>query len=119
MQPCSSGCGYNPQIILAGRRLNDGMGKYIANEVIKLMIKKEHKILGSNVLVIGITFKENCPDIRNSRVIDIIEELKEFECIVDVYDSWADKDEVKHEYGIELLSCINASMSSHLNDSTF
>ncbi|TLP37791.1 Vi polysaccharide biosynthesis UDP-N-acetylglucosamine C-6 dehydrogenase TviB [Arcobacter arenosus] len=94
--------GYNPEIILAGRRLNDNMGIYVANQVIKLMIKKGHKIEGSNVLILGITFKENCPDIRNSRVIDLIEELKEFGCNIDVYDPWADKDEVKHEYNLEL-----------------
>ncbi len=104
--------GYHSQIILAGRRLNDGMGKYIANEVVKLMIKKEHKILGANILVLGITFKENCPDIRNSKVIDIVNELKDFECNVDVYDPWADKDEVKHEYGIDLQSAISNQQSA-------
>lgn len=96
--------GYNPEIILAGRRLNDNMGVYVANQVVKLMIKKGHRIEGSRVLVLGITFKENCPDIRNSRVIDVINELKEFGCAVDVYDPWADKAEVKHEYGIDLTS---------------
>ncbi|MCF6173652.1 MAG: Vi polysaccharide biosynthesis UDP-N-acetylglucosamine C-6 dehydrogenase TviB [Campylobacteraceae bacterium] len=95
--------GYNPEIILAGRRLNDNMGIYVANQVIKLMIKKGQKIEGSKVLVLGITFKENCPDIRNSRVIDVIEELKEFGCDVDVYDPWADKEEVKREYNLELI----------------
>ena len=70
--------GYNPEIILAGRRLNDNMGMYVANQVLKLLIKKEHKISGAKVLVLGITFKENCPDIRNSRVIDVIKELQEF-----------------------------------------
>lgn len=95
--------GYNPEIILAGRRLNDNMGIYVANQVIKLMIKKGHKIEGSKVLVLGITFKENCPDIRNSRVIDVIEELKEFGCNVDVYDPWADVQEVKHEYNLDLI----------------
>ncbi|MDY0314363.1 MAG: nucleotide sugar dehydrogenase [Arcobacteraceae bacterium] len=95
--------GYNPEIILAGRRLNDNMGIYVANQVIKLMIKKGHKIEGSKVLVLGITFKENCPDIRNSRVIDVIEELKEFGCNIDIYDPWADSNEVKHEYGLELI----------------
>lgn len=95
--------GYNPEIILAGRRLNDNMGIYVANQVIKLMIKKGHKIEGSNVLVLGITFKENCPDIRNSRVIDVIEELQEFGCNIDVYDPWADKEEVKHEYNLHLI----------------
>lgn len=94
--------GYNPEIILAGRRLNDNMGIYVANQVIKLMIKKGHKIEGSKVLVLGITFKENCPDIRNSRVIDVIEELQEFGCNIDIYDPWADADEVKHEYNLEL-----------------
>ncbi len=99
--------GYNPEIILAGRRLNDNMGIYVANQVIKLMIKKGHKIEGSNVLILGITFKENCPDIRNSRVIDVIEELKEFGCSIDVYDSWADKEEVKLEYNLELQDSMN------------
>ena len=95
--------GYNPEIILAGRRLNDNMGIYVANQVIKLMIKKGQKIEGAKVLVLGITFKENCPDIRNSRVIDVINELQEFGCDVDVYDPWADKQEVKHEYGLDLI----------------
>ena len=95
--------GYNPEIILAGRRLNDNMGIYVANQVIKLMIKKGHKIDGSKVLVLGITFKENTPDIRNSRVIDVISELKEFGCEVDVYDPWANNEEVQREYDIELI----------------
>jgi len=96
--------GYNPEIILAGRRLNDNMGIYVANQVIKLMIKKGHTIEGSKVLVLGVTFKENCPDIRNSRVIDVIQELKEFGCDISVSDYWADKDEVKHEYNLDLIS---------------
>lgn len=95
--------GYNPEIILAGRRLNDNMGIYVANQVIKLMIKKGHKIEGSKVLILGITFKENCPDIRNSRVIDVISELKEFGCNIDVYDPWADAAEVAHEYKLPLI----------------
>ena len=95
--------GYNPEIILAGRRLNDNMGAYVANQVIKLMIKKGKRIEGSKVLVLGITFKENCPDIRNSRVIDVIHELKDFGCDVDVSDPWADKDEVKKEYNIDII----------------
>ncbi|MGJ0366243.1 nucleotide sugar dehydrogenase [Aliarcobacter cryaerophilus] len=99
--------GYNPEIILAGRRLNDNMGIYVANQVIKLMIKKGHKIEGSKVLVLGITFKENCPDIRNSRVIDVIEELQEFGCDITVSDYWADKDEVKHEYNLNLNNDVN------------
>jgi len=99
--------GYNPEIILAGRRLNDNMGIYVANQVIKLMIKKGHKIEGSKVLVLGITFKENCPDIRNSRVIDVIQELQEFGCDITVTDYWADKDEVKHEYNLNLDNDVN------------
>lgn len=95
--------GYHPEIILAGRRLNDNMGIFVANQVIKLMIRRGHKIEGSNVLILGITFKENCPDIRNSRVIDVINELKEFGCNVDVFDPWADRQEVKHEYGLDLI----------------
>lgn len=96
--------GYNPEIILAGRRINDRMGAFIANQLVKLMIKKEYKVFNSNVLVLGITFKENCPDIRNSKVIDIISELKTYGCNIDVYDPWADKDEVMHEYKIKLLT---------------
>lgn len=92
--------GYNPQVILSGRRINDNMGIFVANKVIKLMIKKGHKIEGSKVLVMGITFKENCPDIRNSRVIDVIRELQEFGCVVDVTDPWADPKEVLQEYDI-------------------
>ena len=99
--------GYNPEIILAGRRLNDNMGIYVANQVIKLMIKKGHKIEGSKVLVLGITFKENCPDIRNSRVIDVITELQEFGCDITVSDYWADKEEVKHEYNLNLDNDVN------------
>jgi UDP-N-acetyl-D-galactosamine dehydrogenase len=95
--------GYNPEIILAGRRLNDSMGIYVANQVIKLMIKKGHKIYGSKVLILGITFKENCPDIRNSKVIDVVKELQDFGCEVSVADCYADPEEVQHEYGIKLL----------------
>jgi UDP-N-acetyl-D-galactosamine dehydrogenase len=95
--------GYNPEIILAGRRLNDNMGIFVANQVVKLMIKKGQKIDGAKALVLGITFKENCPDIRNSRVIDVINELKDFGIDVDVYDPWADSQEVKIEYGIDLI----------------
>jgi UDP-N-acetyl-D-galactosamine dehydrogenase len=98
--------GYYPEVILSGRRINDNMGIFVANKLIKLMIKKGHTIKGSKVLVLGITFKENCPDIRNSRVIDVVRELEEFGCDVDVYDPWADKEEVKREYGFELLKDI-------------
>lgn len=96
--------GYHPEIILAGRKLNDNMGKYVAQKVVKLMIEKEHKVAKADVLVLGMTFKENCPDIRNSRVIDVIEELQEFSCNVSVYDPWADAAEVKHEYGVDMIS---------------
>jgi UDP-N-acetyl-D-galactosamine dehydrogenase len=95
--------GYHPEIILAGRRLNDSMGPYVATQFIKLLIQNERKIKGQDVLVLGITFKENCPDIRNSRVIDIIRELQSYEMNVHVYDPWANKSEVDHEYGITLL----------------
>ena len=100
--------GYNPEIILAGRRLNDNMGMYVANQVLKLLIQKEHKIAGAKVLVLGITFKENCPDIRNSRVIDVIQELQEFGTDVEVYDPWADAEEVKREYDLDLLSSLDS-----------
>ena len=79
------------------------MGVYVASRVVKLMIQKGHRIQGANVLVLGLTFKENCPDIRNSKVIDLISELKKYGCNVDVYDPWADPGEVRHEYGLELL----------------
>ncbi len=100
--------GYNPEIILAGRRLNDNMGMYVANQVLKLLIQKEHKIAGAKVWYLGITFKENCPDIRNSRVIDVIQELQEFGTDVEVYDPWADSDEVKREYGLDLIDSLNS-----------
>jgi UDP-N-acetyl-D-galactosamine dehydrogenase len=96
--------GYNPEIILAGRRINDGMGAYIANKFVKQLIKKEYKIYKADVLVLGITFKENCPDIRNSRVVDIIRELEDFGCNVDIFDPWVDKEEVKHEYSFEVIT---------------
>lgn len=94
--------GYHPEVILAGRRINDNMGAYVAKEVVKLLIKKSHKVDGARTLVLGITFKENCPDIRNSRVIDVISELRDFGCAVEVYDPWADTAEVEHEYGISI-----------------
>ncbi|GAA3784113.1 nucleotide sugar dehydrogenase [Corallibacter vietnamensis] len=100
--------GYNPEIILAGRKMNDSMGAYVATETVKLMIKKGATIKGSNVLVLGITFKENCPDIRNSRVIDIIKEFQTYDVQVDVYDPWASVNEVKHEYGLDLITTTHA-----------
>ena len=95
--------GYHPEIILSGRRLNDDMGKYVAGEVVKLMMKRSLPVLGSNVLMLGITFKENCPDIRNTRAIDVYEELKSYNINVDVYDPWADSKEVKDEFGFGLM----------------
>ena len=98
--------GYHPEIILAGRRLNDNMGAYVANRVVKLLIQKGHRVQGARTLVLGITFKENCPDIRNSHVVDVILELKDFGCDVVVHDPWADPAEVRHEYGLEMLPVI-------------
>ena len=97
--------GYDPEIILAGRKMNDSMGSYVATETVKMMIKKGARIKDSKVLVLGITFKENCPDIRNSRVIDIIKEFQTYDVDVDVYDPWASSEEVKLEYGLDLLNC--------------
>ncbi|KAB2907004.1 MAG: nucleotide sugar dehydrogenase [Ignavibacteriales bacterium] len=105
--------GYHPEIILAGRRINDGMGAFIASQFVKLLIKDGCKVAGSKVLVLGITFKENCPDIRNSKVIDIITELKEFGCSVDVCDPLADPAEVQHEYGIDLTLCENLALADY------
>lgn len=99
--------GYHPQVILSGRRVNDNMGMFVANKVIKLMISKGLSIKGSRALVMGITFKENCPDIRNSKAIDVIRELKGFGLDVDVFDPWAGADEVYNEFGIKLKQDIN------------
>jgi len=104
--------GYHPEIILAGRRMNDGMANWIASQVIRLMIGKDLPVKNSKVLVLGITFKENCPDIRNSKVTDLIHELKKFGCKVDVYDPWADPAEVKHEYGLELMQVADEHLPS-------
>ena len=98
--------GYHPQVILSGRRVNDNMGMFVANKLIKLLIAKNHVISKSKVLVLGITFKEDCPDIRNSKVIDIIKELEQFSIKVDVYDPHADKHEVVEEYGLNLIDSI-------------
>ena len=98
--------GYNPEIILAGRRLNDGMGDYVASEIVKRMIKKNISVNGSKVLVLGITFKENCPDVRNTKVIDLVNALKEYGTNITIHDPWADEDEVMQEYGIETIKQI-------------
>lgn len=99
--------GYHPQVILSGRRVNDNMGVFVANKVVKLLIEKNHVIAKSNVLVLGMTFKEDCPDIRNSKVVDIIRELKQFHIDVDVYDPHANKIEVKEEYNVDLIDNID------------
>ena len=92
--------GYYPEIILAGRKLNDSMGKYVANEIINLMTKKRIQVVDSNILIMGLTFKEDCPDIRNTRVVDVVQELSGFHCNIDVYDPWIDKEESTRDYGI-------------------
>jgi UDP-N-acetyl-D-galactosamine dehydrogenase len=95
--------GYDPEVILSGRKVNNSIPCFIANKVLKLMIQKDHKIKNSNALIMGITFKENCPDVRNTKVVDIYKELCEFGMNVDIYDPWADAEEVEHEYGVKIL----------------
>ncbi len=101
---CAQRYGYNPEIILAGRRTNDGMGEYVANQVVKLMLKKGIQVLDSHILILGFTFKENCPDVRNTKVIDIIHALNEYNLKLTVCDPWANSDAVKREYGIEVIN---------------
>ena len=96
--------GYHPEIILAGRRMNDSMGQYVASEVIKLMSQQDLKIKGSKILVLGITFKENCPDVRNTRVVDVVNQLQEFGTEVTIFDPWANAEEVKKEYGYSIYN---------------
>uniref|UniRef100_UPI0040473124 nucleotide sugar dehydrogenase n=1 Tax=Algoriphagus sp. TaxID=1872435 RepID=UPI0040473124 len=96
--------GYHPEIILAGRRVNDSMGKFVATEIIKLMMRKDIKVIDAKVLILGFTFKENCPDVRNTRVIDIYHELRTFDMAVEVYDPWASEAEVEEEYGLKIFS---------------
>jgi len=102
--------GYHPEIILAGRRLNDGMGAYVVSQLIKAMIQKSIQIEGARVLVMGLTFKENCPDLRNTRVVDIVSELKQYNIAVDVYDPWVSVAEAEHEYGIIPIQAPKASV---------
>lgn len=99
---CAQRHGYNPEIILAGRRMNDGMGEYAASQAVKLMMKKGIQVLDSKILILGVTFKENCPDVRNTRVVDLYNSLKEYNLDIKVYDPWADSDTVKEHYGIIL-----------------
>ena len=105
--------GYLPEVILAGRRMNDGMGKYVAEQIVKLMIRNEKKVLNAKVLQLGITFKENCPDIRNSRAIDVVRALEEFGCSVDVADPLADPEEVFAEYGIRSVQDVKTLRSNN------
>lgn len=98
--------GYHPEIILAGRRLNDSMGEYVASQVVKLMIKKGIKVNGSDILMLGITFKENCPDVRNTKIVDVIRALKDYEVNITIYDPWANVDEVRNEYGLKTINTI-------------
>lgn len=98
--------GYHPEIILAGRRLNDSMGAYVASEVVKLMLQNDIKVNGSNILVLGITFKENCPDVRNTKVVDVVRDLKEYGTNVTIFDPWVNPEEVKHEYGLDAINKI-------------
>ena len=100
---CAQRLGYNPEIILAGRRMNDSMGMYVADQTIKLMLKKGIQVLDSNIIIMGFTFKENCPDVRNTRVIDIYRSLTEYHVNITVYDPWANPEIVKHEYGIDII----------------
>ena len=103
--------GYQPDVISSGRKVNDMMGQFVANKVIKLMIEKGHRIKGSKILILGFTFKENCPDIRNTKIVDVIKELKEFGTNVKICDSWANENEVKHEYGIQVERNIETVLS--------
>jgi UDP-N-acetyl-D-galactosamine dehydrogenase len=103
----SGEAGYNPEIILAGRKINDGMGTYVAGESIKLMVKKNIPVKHAEILILGFTFKEDCPDARNTRVVDIVNELKSYQAKVSIWDPWADPDKVKQEYGIELMKSIS------------
>lgn len=101
---CAQRYGYNPEIILAGRRMNDGMGEYVATQVVKLMIKKNVKVNGGKIAIFGFTFKENCPDVRNTKVVDIYNALKEYNVDLTVYDPWANATVAKHEYGLEVVN---------------
>ncbi|MCL1668128.1 nucleotide sugar dehydrogenase [Elizabethkingia ursingii] len=103
----ASQLGYHPQVILSGRRVNNSMAEFIASKVVKLMIKKGISISNANVLILGITFKENCPDVRNTKVVDVYKELEEYGLHVDMYDPWADRDEVKQKYKISMLENID------------
>ena len=102
--------GYHPEIILAGRRLNDGMGAYVVSQLVKAMMKRQIQVDGARILVMGLTFKEDCPDLRNTRVVDVVNELKEYNCQVDVYDPWISAAESEHEYGISPIQELPSSL---------
>jgi UDP-N-acetyl-D-galactosamine dehydrogenase len=103
--------GFHPEMILAGRRTNDNMSRYVVSQVVKLMLRRGLQVKGAKVLVLGVTFKENCPDVRNTKVVDLVAELKDYGCKVDIYDTWADPAEVQHEYGLSLTSDIRSLTS--------
>lgn len=105
--------GYQPDVISSGRRVNDMMGRFVAEKMVKLMIGKGHRIKDSNVLVLGITFKENCPDIRNTKVVDVVHELADYGCNVDICDPWANTEEVNEEYGLNILNCTEQLKENH------
>lgn len=105
---CAQRHGYNPEIILAGRRMNDGMGAYVADRVIKLMLKKGIQVLGSRIVIFGFTFKENCPDVRNTKVVDIVKALSEYHLDILIFDPWANPDAVEHEYGLSVVNGLPA-----------
>jgi UDP-N-acetyl-D-glucosamine/UDP-N-acetyl-D-galactosamine dehydrogenase len=102
--------GYHPQVILAGRRINDGMGAYVAGQMVKAMLKRRIQVDGARVLVLGLTFKENCPDLRNTKVVDVVSELQDFGISIDIHDPWADAGEAEHEYGIDLVASPDAGV---------
>ena len=106
--------GYHSEIILAGRRVNDGMGLYVAGQVIKLMLQNDIRIKGANILILGITFKENCPDVRNTKVVDVINELKSYNANLTIYDPWANPEEVKNEYGLTTTNLLPQLIKHHL-----
>lgn len=103
---CAQRHGYNPEIILAGRRMNDGMGEYVATRVVKLMIRKKIQVVGSKILILGFTFKENCPDVRNTRVIDIVRTRKEYDLDITIHDPWANADVARREYGVDVSNVL-------------
>lgn len=103
---CAQRYGYNPEIILAGRRMNDSMGEYVADQVVKLMLKKGIQVLGGNILIMGFTFKENCPDVRNTKVIDIVCTLQDYNTNITIYDPWANPAIAKHEYGVDITNTL-------------